>query len=125
MTYPEALRAVRQEVGVVDREYPDYRELANVYGLPLDLKHPTSGFRYESDWYFHLSGRGLDPDLFTARWLVTFASRNDPDLARRPDAPPNGWLIAYAIDRNDTKTGRCVVLAGPWNTATDERLFSL
>ncbi|WP_396917949.1 helix-turn-helix transcriptional regulator [Mycolicibacterium sp.] len=120
----EALPAVEQDLRIVDREYADYRELVQVYGLPLDTEHPTGGFRFESDWYFRLSGRDLDPDLGIGRWLVTFASRNDPvGAARRPDAAPNGWLIAYAIDGDNRKTGRCVVLAGPWNKATEERLF--
>lgn len=41
-----------------------------------------------------------------------------------PDELAAGWLIAYAIDRHDAKTGRCVVIAGP-HSATDDRLQRL
>ncbi|GFG83264.1 hypothetical protein MPRG_65400 [Mycobacterium paragordonae] len=41
---------------------------------------------------------------------------------RGNDEPDYGWLIAYAIDCHDAKTGRCVVIAGPWDSATDDRL---
>jgi hypothetical protein len=33
-------------------------------------------------------------------------------------------LIAYAIGVDDTKTGRCLVLGGPWDHAQDRRLLA-
>lgn len=121
--YPVALRAVTpQGPAIIDREYADYRNIAPIYGLDLDTDHPTGGFRFESDWYFDLAGRGLDPTFGMGRWLVTYASPKQARLNGDPDEVATGWLIAYAIDRHDAKTGRCVVIAGPWNSATDDRL---
>ena len=126
--YPVALRAVTPQRGatIIDREYVDYRDIAPIYGLDLDTDHPTGGFQFESDWYFNLAGRGLNPGVGpgtgTGRWLVTYASPKQARLNGDPDEFATGWLSAYAIDRHDAKTGRCVVIAGPWNSATDDRL---
>lgn len=76
--YPVALRAVTPQRGatIIDREYVDYRDIAPIYGLDLDTDHPTGGFQFESDWYFNLAGRGLNPGVGpgtgTGRWLVTY-----------------------------------------------------
>lgn len=105
--YPVALRAVTpQGPAIIDREYADYRNIAPIYGLNLDTDHPTGGFRFESDWYFDLAGRGLDPTFGMGRWLVTYASPKQARLNGDPDEVATGWLIAYAIDRHDAKTGR-------------------
>lgn len=109
---------------IIDKEYSDYRGLAEELGLELNDGHPTGGLSRERDWFFNAQGRDVHPG---GRWLVTLAhsdpggaSLTDPD----PEAPAAGWLIAYEIDPDDRKTNRAIVIAGPWNLHTDKTLFA-
>ena len=38
-----------------------------------------------------------------------------------PDTEADGWLVAFAIDPDGQRTGRCLVLAGPWTMQQDQR----
>jgi hypothetical protein len=114
---------------IVDREYTDYRQIATTYGVTLDTEWPTGAFTAESDWYFRASGRGVPCGAGRRpRWLVTYASpqrRHTLIGGDDPEGKADGWLIAYEIDRDDKKTGRCLVIAGPWNRYTDDRLCAI
>lgn len=109
---------------IIDKDYPDYRPLAAQLGLSLADGPPSGGFSHERDWFYNSSGRNVATG---GRWLVTLAhsdSDNVASTAPDPGAPATGWLIAYEIDRGDSKTGRVIVLAGPWTLHTDQVLHA-
>lgn len=104
-------------------DFPDYRVLAPLLGLRLDATSPTGGFKEESDWYYHVGGYGAPTGAGPrARWLVTYAASTRG--AGDPDAPADGWLVAFYFNEHDEKTGRCLLLAGPWNRHKDSTLFN-
>lgn len=109
---------------IIDKEYSDYQKLAEAIGLPLDDGHPTGGFSRERDWFYRSRGRDVAPG---GRWLVTLAFADTADatsLNPDPQTPASSWLIAYEIDSGDHKTGRTILLAGPWNLHTDKVLHA-
>ena len=108
---------------IIDKEYSDYQKLAEAIGLPLDDGHPTGGFSRERDWFYRSRGRDVAPG---GLWLVTLAFADTADatsLSPDPQAPESGWLIAYEI-ASSAKTGRAILLAGPWNLYTDKVLYA-
>ncbi|HIW67863.1 MAG TPA: hypothetical protein H9878_06985 [Candidatus Dietzia merdigallinarum] len=109
---------------IIDKEFNDYRVMAEEFGIPLAPDRPTGGFSRERDWFFNAEGRDVHP---RGRWLVTLAHADTDDAASLhpdPQAPASGWLIAYEIDSDDRKTNRVIALAGPWTLHTDKVLHS-
>lgn len=80
----------------------------------------------ESDWGApHMGGHGL-PGGPEGGWMVTFAyppalMPNPITRDSDPDAGRHGWLIAHAVVKG-RRTGRSMVIAGPFNHADDHRL---
>lgn len=90
-------------------------DLAERIGIPLrppSEDDPAGGAEAESDWGWRLRGPGRSGGA-AGGWLLTFA--------REDRRAPSGHLIAYEIDENDVKTGRCALLRSPWDADTDER----
>jgi hypothetical protein len=70
-------------------------------------------------------------------WTVDDSDRV-PSLGReadwgiyRPEQPNRGFLIAYAVDTRhpetgsfDARSGRCLLLAGPWSVERDNEMLS-
>ena len=108
---------------IIDKEFSNHRELAEAIGLPLTEGHLGVGFSRERDWFFNSRGRNVTPG---GRWLVTLAFADTADatsLSPDPQAPESGWLIAHEI-ASSAKTGRAILLAGPWNLHTDKVLYA-
>ena len=97
------------------------KDLARRTEIPRDGEHSFLG---ESDWCLDAVGGGLPPGH---SWLITYAHA-DPAAgafaaiaSEELDTPEasRGWLVGIERTPENARTGRCVVLAGPWTPRQD------
>lgn len=87
--------------------FENAQDLAAAIGLELDDRPPERpGFPAEADWGIRLSGQGQPGGMHRGGWLVT--------RAQPWPASEEGHLIAYEVNAQNARTGRCALLRTPW-----------
>lgn len=91
--------------------FDNVHDLAATIGLKIREQTPHGpSFAFEADWGYRLRGQG-QPGGLRGGWLVTRAQQSDWSA--------DGHLIAYEIDAEDSRTGRCALLRSPWPQDVD------
>jgi len=111
-------------------EFPDLQSLSTRLGLSLT---DDGDFASEADWGIYRGGglglfgekdrRWLFESTYNGGWLVTLVGDGRTCWADKCLCGAKSWLVAFAIDEQDQKTGRCLLLAGPWDHVRDRRLL--